>query len=111
MKSSTKPQSSSQSELRSEDRATTVAVAGGPFDPRFRLAFERSPLGMAIIGLDYKLQRANKALCLAVGYTEAELSSENYINITHPDDIEKGRDLRDELIRGEIPSYRMEKRY
>jgi PAS domain S-box-containing protein len=111
MKPSTQPQSSPPSELRTQDSATAVSNTDGPVDPRFRLAFERSPLGMAIIGLDYKLQRANNALCLAVGYSESELMSENYLSITHPDDVEKGRDLATELVRGDIPSYRIEKRY
>ncbi len=80
-------------------------------DGRFRLAFERAPLGMAIIDLDYKPQRVNQALCQALGYSEAELLSRSFISITHPDDIGKDKALAAELLAGEIPSYRIEKRF
>jgi PAS domain S-box-containing protein len=99
-----------ESEPDVETSANTFSAAD-PRDPRFRLAFDRSPLGMAIIGLDYKLQRANNSLCNALGYTEAELSNESYINIAHPDDIERGRKLADQLRAGTIPSYRIERRF
>ncbi len=95
--------------LQADASAPSARNSGG--DGRFRLAFERAPLGMAIIDLDYKPQRVNQALCQALGYSEAELLSRSFISITHPDDIGKDKALAAELLAGEIPSYRIEKRF
>ena len=79
-------------------------------EARFRLAFENAPLGMAIVGLDYRIKRVNKALCAAAGYSENELRGRRFLEITHPDDQYRDRELVDRLFAGEIPSYRIEKR-
>lgn len=78
---------------------------------RFRLAFQHAPIGMALVGPDYRLCRVNTALCEALGYEESELLSRTFIDITHPDDVKKDEQLAAKLFRGEIPSYRLEKRF
>jgi PAS domain S-box-containing protein len=78
---------------------------------RFQLAFENSPMGMAIVDFDYRLRRVNKALCKALGYEADELLKRKFTEITHPDDVPRDRALADQLFRGEIPSYRLEKRF
>jgi PAS domain S-box-containing protein len=77
----------------------------------FQLAFEHSPMGMAIVDFDYRMRRVNKALCTALGYEAGELMKLKLVDITHPDDVQRDRELADELFRGEIPSYRLEKRF
>jgi PAS domain S-box-containing protein len=78
---------------------------------RFQLAFEHAPMGMAIVDFDYRMRRVNKALCLALGYEADELMKRKFIEITHPDDVQRDRLLADQLFRGDIPSYRLEKRF
>ena len=78
---------------------------------QFRLAFDHAPIGMALVGLDYHLQRVNRALCDVLGYSEQELLARTFISITHPDDVGKDIRLAGQLFRGEIPSYRLEKRF
>lgn len=78
---------------------------------QFSLAFTHAPIGMAIVGLDYRLRRVNSALCETLGYSQRELLEHNLMDITHPDDIRKDRALVGQLFRGEIPSYQMEKRF
>jgi PAS domain S-box-containing protein len=78
---------------------------------RFRLAFENAPIGMAVVDLDHRLRRVNKALCEALGYTTAELVDRRFADITHADDIKKDLKLAEKLLREEIPSYRIEKRF
>jgi len=80
-------------------------------DGRFRLAFEHAPIGMALVTHDYRLNKVNAALCKALGYNEEELLSKKFVDITHPDDVTSDRQLADRLFRGEIPSYRLEKRF
>lgn len=78
---------------------------------RFQLAFEHAPMGMAIVDFDYRMRRVNKALCVALGYEADELLKRKFIDITHPDDVQTDKQLADQLFRGEIPSYRLEKRF
>jgi diguanylate cyclase (GGDEF)-like protein/PAS domain S-box-containing protein len=40
---------------------------------QFTAAFERAPVGMALVGLDRTIQRANDALCDLTGYTSSQL--------------------------------------
>ena len=77
----------------------------------FRKVFEQGPLGMAIVGLDYRWIAINDTFCRMVDYTEAELTKLTLADITHPDDIEKDLENARRLFRGEIPFSKLEKRY
>ena len=80
-------------------------------EERFRKIFEEGPLGMALVGLDYRFLKVNATLCRLVGYTEQELTTRTFADITHPEDLEKDLDLAGQLFKGTIPSYTLEKRY
>jgi PAS domain S-box-containing protein len=80
-------------------------------EERFRLMIDEAPIGMALVALDGRFIRANRALCEIVGYNSAELTGLTFADITHPDDRETDRAAAGQLIRGEIPRYQREKRY
>jgi len=80
-------------------------------EERFRKIFEEGPLGMAIVGLDYRFVAVNSALCQMLEYSERELTQLRFIDITHPEDIEKDVQLAEEVFSGRIPYYHLEKRY
>jgi PAS domain S-box-containing protein len=80
-------------------------------EERFRSAFEWSPIGMALVGLDGQWLAVNPALCRIVGYTETELRALTFQDITHPEDLEADLAQARRLFADEIPSYQMEKRY
>ena len=77
----------------------------------FRLAFEHSSIGMALVGLDGRWRRVNRALCNIVGYTEAELLARTFQDITHPDDLEEDLRYARDLAEGRRTWYELEKRY
>jgi PAS domain S-box-containing protein len=77
---------------------------------QFSLAFAHAPIGMAIFGLDYRLHRANRALCEMLGYGQRELLERTLTDLTHPDDRKRDGALAARMLRGEIPSYRQERR-
>ncbi len=83
------------------------APAGGEW---FSLAFANAPIGMAIVGPDFRLRRVNRALCELLGYSQRALLKQSLLDLTHPDDRGKDKTLAGQLFRGEIPSYRLEKR-
>ena len=80
-------------------------------EARFRSAFDYSALGLALVARDGRWLRVNRALCDILGYTASELLATNFQAITHPDDLEADLALVEQLLRGEIPSYHLEKRY
>jgi formate hydrogenlyase transcriptional activator len=50
-------------------------------------------------------------LCKLLGYTEAELLGRRFQELTHPDDVDADERQRSRLLRGEIKSFDIEKRY
>jgi PAS domain S-box-containing protein len=80
-------------------------------EEHFRLSFDQSPIGAVLTGLDYRLNRVNKAYCRMLGYSEEELLSLRFTDITHPDDLENNIALQEKLATGEIDYFRIEKRY
>ena len=80
-------------------------------EERFRRVFEEGPLGLALVGRDYRFLQVNSSLCQMVGYPEAELSGKTFTEITYPDDVRADVELADQLFKREIPFYRIQKRY
>ena len=73
--------------------------------------FHESPVGMALLTLDFRFERANPVLCAITGYAESELVGRSFEEITHPDDVLADVELARLLARGELPRYQIEKRY
>ncbi|MGF7079279.1 PAS domain S-box protein [Mucilaginibacter sp. UYCu711] len=80
-------------------------------ETQFKLAFEHSLIGMALITPDGKLKRVNKSLCQMLGYTEAEMKGLTIQGMTHPDDLEKSVMTLDDLGNRKIDKIKFEKRY
>jgi PAS domain S-box-containing protein len=80
-------------------------------EERFRTIFEQGPLGMHIAGVDYRFVAANPAFCRIVGYSREELSRLTFVAITHPEDLETDIAQARKLLEGEMPFYKLEKRY
>ena len=80
-------------------------------EERFRRVFEEGPLGLGLVGKDYRFLKVNSALCQMVGSSEAELVQKTFAEITHPDDVRADVELAERLFRREIPFYHVQKRY
>ncbi len=80
-------------------------------EERFRNSFAAAAIGKALVGLDGRWLQVNQALCQLLGYSEAELLVLSFQDITHPDDLETDLGLVEQLVRGTLDSYQMEKRY
>ena len=80
-------------------------------EERFRLTIDEAPIGMALVALDGTFARVNRVLCEITGYRAEELAQLRFQDITHPDDIGTDLAMSEQLARGEIPRYQLEKRY
>ena len=55
--------------------------------------------------------RVNQKMCDICGYSAVELLEMSVPGLTHPDDRQKEQDLFQQVVRGEMSDYRLEKRY
>ena len=79
-------------------------------EERFRHAFEFAGIGMAIVALEGRWLRVNRALCEIVGYTERDLLRGNSRDLTHPDDLAADHGHARDLLEGRKRFYQLEKR-
>lgn len=101
-------------EIRVRERTKELSEANRALrlsEEHFRRTFDQSPIGAAIVTLDYHFQRVNDALCCITGYTKEELAALTFMDITHRDDIDADLQQVKRLTSGEIDQYAMEKRY
>ncbi|MGD0534805.1 MAG: PAS domain S-box protein [Methanoregula sp.] len=80
-------------------------------EDRFRRIFEDGPLGMAIVGKDYRFVMVNRMFCEMMGYTAGELLTRTFADITHPEHLDQDMVEVKKLYSGGIARYRTEKRY
>ncbi|KJD35974.1 hypothetical protein PW52_08875 [Tamlana sedimentorum] len=73
--------------------------------------FDLSAVGMVTLNLKGKFLDANKSFCNTFGYTKKELLELTFLDITHPDDKNKGRQAIMDMIDGKINYFQAEKRY
>jgi diguanylate cyclase (GGDEF)-like protein/PAS domain S-box-containing protein len=89
----------------------TPEIARNGAQDLFETAFCHAPIGMALIALDGRWLKVNRALCAITGWPESELLLRPFHEITHPEDVEADEELIALLLAGEIPGYQFEKRY
>jgi PAS domain S-box-containing protein len=80
-------------------------------EERFRATFEQAAVGIAHVAPDGRWLRVNRKLCDIVGYSQAELLSKAFQEITHPEDLETDLDQMRRILAGEIDTYSLAKRY
>ncbi len=76
-----------------------------------RATFEQAAVGIAHVGLDFRVMRANRRLCDILGYAPEELQRLEFKELTWPEDLEISLHHAQRALRGECDSYALEKRY
>lgn len=80
-------------------------------EERFRNTFARAPIGMVLTTVEGLLVESNQAYQDLTGYGPEELARITFLDLTHPEDRVRNQQVYEQLLRGEIPSYTIEKRY
>ncbi len=78
---------------------------------RFTHAFDRAPIGIALVSTDGHWMKVNDALCAMFGYSQQDLLATTFQDLTHPDDLDADLDLVSSVLNGELEDYTLEKRY
>jgi len=79
-------------------------------EDKFKYIFDHSVVGKSITLLSGEIN-TNKALGNMLGYTQAELQSLKWQDITHPDDVELTQNAINSLLSNETKSARFTKRF
>lgn len=97
--------------LSSELERRQAETALRESEERFRLMFEKAPVGMCIVKQDRTLRDVNSAFQKMLGYSKDELVGTTYARYSHPDDVPDNLALTDRFLRRDIPGYSVETRY
>ena len=96
------------------ERASDLAEGpdhGQPNAERLQLVFDQAAVGIELVDGEGHLLDVNDAVCALLGYAKGELIGRSFEEIIHPEDLPRVLALAAQLLAGEIPSYRIEKRY
>ncbi|MBI1346255.1 PAS domain S-box protein [bacterium] len=77
----------------------------------FREGFSQAAIGMAVKRLDGTYLRVNDRYCEMTGYSEKELFTKRFQDITHADDILLHSAAMEKLLSGVQSSFQIDKRY
>jgi len=95
-------------ESRARDRAEARQREA---EHRWQVAFERSPIGAAIISPDGVLTQANDSLAQMLGYSREAILQRGFTGLTHPEDVDLDTAVFYELLDGSRDSYESQKRF
>jgi two-component system sensor kinase FixL len=59
----------------------------------YQITFDNAPLGLTTLDEHGRFVHVNQALCKLLGYTEEELLQLSFIDLTHPDDMDRSINL------------------
>jgi len=80
-------------------------------EARFRAMFENAGIGIALVGMDRRPIEANTAILKMSGYSREEFLQKNGIELSYPEDVDIGTPELEAVLKGEINTYQIEKRY
>jgi PAS domain S-box-containing protein len=80
-------------------------------ETQFQATFENAPVGIGHVSPDGRWIRVNQALCRILGYTAAELITMSVQDVSHPDDIAVSTVRMDQIRRGVVDRYDVDRRY
>lgn len=92
-----------------ERRFAELALAAS--EERFRAVFDAAAIGIFVVSPQGQIIRANNALTEFLGYSREELERMDFRDIDHPEDVDKDRELFEDLLAGNQTQYAVEKRY
>jgi PAS domain S-box-containing protein len=77
----------------------------------FRRAFDDAPIGISLVSPEGQFLRVNRYYCDLLEFSPGELLQMNFSEITHPEDLGADLDGFEQMRRGDLQTWQMEKRY
>lgn len=98
-----------EAENRRERRRAERALRES--EQQLRATFDLSPVGVAHVAPDGRWLRINAKLLEILGYEREELLERTFQDVTHPEDLDKDLRYVRRMLKGELRTYSIEKRY
>jgi len=89
-------------------RPDPAGARGG--DRFLRVAFDEMPVGAAHLGADGRFLHVNRRLCEMTGFMPEELLARHFRDIAHPDDVDRGLALLQQVRTSDAPLATIENR-
>jgi two-component system, cell cycle sensor histidine kinase and response regulator CckA len=80
-------------------------------EEKYRATFNNAAVGIDLVDNLGRFLEVNDTLQAFLGYTQPELRNLTILDVTYPGDVARSAQSHEELMRGEIRKYRLEKRY
>ena len=80
-------------------------------EEHFRTAFAHAPVGMAMFSDGGRFLQVNSALCQMLGYSEQELLTKDWMELSNAVDVDRWQWIGNQLRQGLVPSVEFEKHY
>jgi len=96
---------------RAEETRRHAQAALRESEERYQAIVEFAPLGIAVVDPEGRYVHANPALERFLGYTEAELRTMRFSDVTLQSDVALTADLFREMLKGARDHFHVEKRY
>lgn len=77
----------------------------------FKSYFKNGSVGMSVSSPGKGWIELNQKFCQMLGYSKEELIGINWMDLSHPDDLQANLDLFNQALAGKIDSYQMDKRF
>ncbi len=90
---------------------TNIDYANIKDEHLYKQTFESASVGICHVGLDGKFLKVNDEVVKLLGYSEKELLSMKFQDITHEKDLNKGLKLMRQILNDQREKIFIEKRY
>ncbi len=77
----------------------------------FQSYFENGSVGMSVSSPGKGWIELNQKFCQMLGYTKGELIGINWMDLSHPDDLQANLDYFNQALEGTLDRYQMDKRF
>lgn len=98
-----------ESRARAEEAERRTVVEAS--ERRFDKVFDDAPVGMGLVDRDLRYVRVNDTFASMLGYVPTDLLGMNVKDVTHTDDQGADEVTLAALFKGDVDTYRKEKRY
>jgi formate hydrogenlyase transcriptional activator len=99
------------SNMKAYEAIATLNAQVARSEQRWRTVYENSAVGVALTDLEGRFIAANRAYQDMLGYSEEELRSLTFLELTHEDDRAPNKVAVAELLNGNQTQFQLEKRY
>ncbi len=80
-------------------------------ESRFKAIFNNATVGISLMGSNGYYIQTNDRFLKLMGYSHDEIVNKTFRDITHPDNIDDNDKYFEQVLRNELNSYRLEKRF